>query len=58
VPIRQRVEGKDDVLRRVAGLGAEAVNGEFGGGQVLEVFGLDLSDQQLASTSVGNRWSW
>ena len=48
VPIRQRVEGEGDVLRRVAGLGAEALDGEFRSGQVLEVLGLNLRQQQLA----------
>ena len=33
---------------RVARLGAEALDGEFRGGQVLEVFGLDLREQHLA----------
>ena len=48
VPIRQGVERKDDVLRRMARLGAETVNGQLRAGQVFEVFGLDLGDQQLA----------
>ena len=34
MPIRERIERKREVLRRVAGLIAEAPDGELGGGQV------------------------
>jgi hypothetical protein len=48
VPIGQRVEREGNVLGRVAGLGAEVLDGEFRSGQVLEVFSLNLRQQQLA----------
>src|SRR5215472_9591374 len=45
MPIGHRIEGEGDVQWSVSGLGAETLNGQFGTGNVFEVFGLNLRQQ-------------
>ena len=48
VPISERVQREGNILWRMAGLGAQPLDREFGAGQVFEVFGLNLSQEQQA----------